>query len=149
METLVHLRTQVPGLNLYLGTIIHLFPRYSVAAYHATYLGLGLALAVCLFLLLDRLRVSRLLAFLITVICVICPVTVLYENQLFYEYPLAVLFCVSALFFHRYASSSNPVDGIVFFTSLARPALLSHQLPPGLVLDDRGSYDFRTTRAPA
>jgi hypothetical protein len=123
-QSLFYLRTQLPGLNLYIGMTMHLFPRHSVAAFQATYLGLGLMLAICLFLLLDRLRVSRPLAFLITVVCVISPVTVLYENWLFYEYPLAVLFCVSALFLHRYASSHHRMDGIVFFTSLALIGLL-------------------------
>jgi hypothetical protein len=123
-QSLVYLRTQLPGLNLYIAVIMHFFPQHSVAAFHATYLGLGLMLAICLFLLLDRLRVSRPLAVVIAVICVISPVTVLYENWLFYEYPLAVLFCVSALFLHRYASSGHRIDGIMFFTSLACIALL-------------------------
>jgi hypothetical protein len=123
-QSLFYLRDQLPGLNLYIGITMHLFPRHSVAAFHATYLGLGLMLAICLFLLLDRLRVSRPIAVLITVVCVISPVTVLYENWLFYEYPLAVLFYVSALFLHRYASSHQRIDGIVFFTSLALIGLL-------------------------
>lgn len=123
-QSLYYLRAQLPGFNLYIATIMHIFPRHSVAAYHATYLLLGLMLAICLFALLDRLHVSRPFAFLITVVCVISPVTVLYENWLFYPYPLAVLFCISALFLHRYASSGHRIDGIVFFTSLACIALL-------------------------
>ncbi len=123
-QSLVYLRGQLPGFNLYIGITMHLFPAHAVAAFHATYLGLGLLLAICLFLLLDRLRVSRPIAVLIAVVCVISPVTVLYENWLFYEYPLAVLFCISALFLHRYAGSHHRIDGMVFFTSLALIGLL-------------------------
>lgn len=53
-QSLFYLRTQLPGLNVYIALITHLFPRHSTAAFHATYVGLGLVLAVCLFLLLDR-----------------------------------------------------------------------------------------------
>ncbi len=122
-QSLFYLRTQLPGFNLYLATIMHLFPQHSVAAFHATYLAMGLLLGTCLFLLLDRLRVNRLLAVFITVTYVISPITLLYENWLFYEYPLALLFCVAALFLHRYASSNDRSDGIAFFTSLAFIAL--------------------------
>jgi len=118
-QSLFYLRTQLPGFDFYLAITMHLFARHSVAAFHATYLGLGLTLGICLFLLLDRLGVILPLAVLIAVICVTSPVTVLYENWLFYEYPLAVLFCVSALFLHRYASTHRISDGLLFFTVLA------------------------------
>jgi len=123
-QSLFYSRAQLPGFNLYIATIMHIFPRHSAVAYHATYLLLGLMLAICLFSLLDRLHVSRPFAFLITVVCVISPVTVLYENWLFYPYPVAVLFCISAFFLHRYASCGHRIDGIVFFTSLACITLL-------------------------
>jgi hypothetical protein len=123
-QSLLYLRTQPPGLNLYIGATMHLFPGHFVAALQAISLGLGLVLTVCLFLLLDRLRVGRPLVLLITIVCVVSPVTVLYEDWLFYEYPIAVLFCVSALFLHRYASKRRLVDGIVLFSSLALLGLL-------------------------
>jgi len=123
-RSLFYLRAQLPGFNLYLGLMMHLFPSHLTAAFHMSYLALGLALGICLFLLLDRLRLSRPLALLIAVVAMISPVTVLYENWLFYEYPLAMLFCVAALFLHRYASRRGPLDGLALFTSLALIALL-------------------------
>ena len=118
-QSLLYLRAQLPGFNFYVAVIMHLFPRHSASAFHATYLVLGLMLGISLFLLLDRLHVSRPLSLLITVLCVVSPATVLYENWLSYEYPLAVLFCTSALFLHRYATSQHQTDGLAFFTSLA------------------------------
>jgi len=70
-QSLLYQRTQIPGFNLYLGVVMHLFPRHSVAVFHATYLGLGLILAICLFLRLDRLRLARPVALLIATVCVI------------------------------------------------------------------------------
>ena len=118
-RSLFYLRGQPPALNLGIGLTMHIFPRHWLAAFSPGASGLGLVLAISMFLLLDRLRLSRPLALLVTTICVISPVTVLYENWLFYEYPLAVLFCVSALFLNRYASNRNSLDGVAFFTSLA------------------------------
>lgn len=123
-QSLLHERAQLPGLNLYIALVMHFFPRHSVAAYSASSLGLGLVLAVCMFLLLDRLRVSRPLSFFTAVVSVISPVAALYENWLCYEYPIAVSFCVAALFLHRYAKGGLPVDGLVFFFSLLSLALL-------------------------
>src|SRR5271165_3335679 len=57
-RSLFYLRAQLPGFNLYLGLMIHLFPSHLTAAFHMSYLALGLALGICLFLLLDRLRLS-------------------------------------------------------------------------------------------
>jgi hypothetical protein len=123
-RSLFYLRSQLPGFNLYIGSTMHVAPRHFLTVFHATYLLLGLTLGICLFLLLDRLRLSRPVAFVIAVVCMINPVTVLYENRLFYEYPIAVLFCISALFLHRYAARKNCIDGVALFTALACIALL-------------------------
>lgn len=117
-QSLFFSRSQLPGLNFYLTIIMKLFGPHSRLAFHATFLGLGLILAICLFLLLHRLSVSLPFSFGIAAVAAVSPVTALYENWLFYEYPLAVLFIVSALFLHRYASTGRPVDGLAFFTSL-------------------------------
>ena len=105
-QSLFYLRTQPPGLDLFIGVIMHLFPGYETAAFQAAYLALGLILTVSLFLLLDRLHVNRGLALLITVICVVSPATELYENLLFYEYPIAVF-----LPSRDYFSSVTPAAG--------------------------------------
>ncbi len=123
-RSLFYLRTQVPGFNLYIGATMHLTPKYFLTVFHATYLLLGLSLGICLFLLLERLRLNRAVALLIAVVCMINPITVLYENWLFYEYPIAVLFCISALFLNRYVAGQRGIDGVALFASLACIALL-------------------------
>lgn len=118
-QSLFYLRNQPPALNVLIAIGTHLFPEHPGRAFYPIYMAMGLALAVCLFLLLDRLGVSRWLAVLITVVCTISPVTVLYENWLFYEYPIIVLFCAATLFLHRYATDCRRRDGLVFFACLA------------------------------
>jgi hypothetical protein len=118
-QSLFYLRNQPPLLNVFIAIVVHLFPDHPARAFQPIYEGMGLALAVSLFLLLDRLGVGRPLAVAITAVCAISPVTVLYENWLFYEYPIAALFCVAALFLHRYATGHRTSDGLVFFACLA------------------------------
>jgi hypothetical protein len=118
-RSLFYLKEQPPAFNLFLGLVLKLFQSHSTAAFHAIYLCLGFVLALSLFALLERMQVSRPIAFVITLVFSLNPITVLYENWLFYEYPLTVLFCVAALFLHRYASSGRAFDGSVFFWCLA------------------------------
>ena len=122
-QSLFYSRAQLPGLNLWVAVATHLFPRHLAAVFHALYLVLGLVLGVCLFLLLERLHLGRGFTLLIVGICVASPVTVLYENWLSYEYPIAVLFCLCALLLHRYASSHHAVDAVLFFACLASISL--------------------------
>lgn len=123
-QSLLYCRTQMPGFNSYLAFAMWAFPRHSVTVYQITFLLMGLGLAICLFVLLNRLHVSRPISVFLVVVSVVSPVTALYENWLFYEYPIAVLFCSSALFLNRYAKSGRRTDGILFFTSLLGLALL-------------------------
>jgi hypothetical protein len=123
-QSLIYSRSQMPGFNAYLALVMHAFPQHPVVAYQVTFLCLGLILAVCLFVLLDRLRVNRRISVLIVVLSVMSPATILFENWLFYEYPIAVLFCISALFLNRYAKNGSRTDGALFFTSLACLGLL-------------------------
>jgi hypothetical protein len=123
-QSLFYLRGQLPGFNFFVGAMIHLFPGHLTVAFHTIYLCLGLTFAICLFLLLDRMRIGKLLASVITIVLIVNPVTVLYENLLFYEYPLAVLFSVAALFLNRYVSHGRRSDGMILFTSLALIGLL-------------------------
>jgi len=118
-QSLFYLRNQLPALNLFIAVVVQLFPAHPAPAFQACYAGMGLILAISLFLLLDGLEVGRALSFIVSVTCAVSPVTVLYENWLFYEYPIAVLFCVAALFLHRYATSQSRKDGLVLFAALA------------------------------
>lgn len=118
-QSLFYLRNQLPGLNLLIAIVVQIYPDHPARIFQPIYMAMGLTLAVCLFLLLDRLQIGRPLAFLIAVVCTINPITALYENWLFYEYPIAVLFTVAALFLHRYATSHARTDGLIFFAALA------------------------------
>jgi hypothetical protein len=118
-RSLFYLEQQPPVFNFFLGAILHLVPRHPALGLLTIYFCLGLALSAGLFALMDRMKVDRRIALILAIVFALSPSTVLYENLLFYEYPLTLLLCVAALFLHRYATAGRLRDGIVFFSSLA------------------------------
>jgi hypothetical protein len=114
-RSILYLREQMPGFNLLLGAGLHLFDKHIALAFHTLFILIGVILMVSLFLLLLRLRVTVSVAFVVTLLFIANPATVLYENWLFYEYPIAALFALAALFSHRYLSTYQFRDGLMLF----------------------------------
>ena len=121
-RSLFYLEQQPPGFNFFLGTILQLAPNHAATVFHATYVLMGFALCVGLFTIMVRMGVDRRIALIIAGVFSVSPATILYENLLFYEYPLCVLFCMAALFLHRYATAGRAVDATLFFSCLALSA---------------------------
>src|SRR5439155_126100 len=91
LRSIWYLHFQPPAFNIFLGVILKLFPAHYVLAYQGAYLLFGFLFAAVLLELLTALGVQRRVALLLTIIHTIIPTTVLYENSLFYSYPLALL----------------------------------------------------------
>src|ERR1019366_7885929 len=68
LQSIFYLKEQMPGFNIYLGTILHLFPHHSQVAFHLTYLCLGAILTICLFDLMNRMSI-RWLSFSAWLLC--------------------------------------------------------------------------------
>jgi hypothetical protein len=119
LETVLYLRDQPPLFNLYLGVILKVFAGHAKVAFYLTFLGCGLVLAMSLFLLLIRMQVPLFWSTLVAILFVVHPTTILYENLLAYDYPLAALLCLAALFLHRFLSARRSADGFSFFLLLA------------------------------
>ncbi len=115
LQSLFYLHSQPPLYNLWLGVLLKLFPGHFAGAAHATYLTLGLALAVAMYFLLTRLGFRRAFATAVSVILSVSPAVLLYENWLFYEYPVAVLLVLSVLALHVFATRRSFWSGFVFF----------------------------------
>lgn len=116
LESLFYLHDQPPAFNLFLGVVLKLFPAGHDTVFHAAFLVGGLALAAAMFTLLLRLHLPRWLALGLALLASSNPTTVLYENWLLYEHPVAVLLCLSLLFLHRFADHGRRLDGLLFFS---------------------------------
>ncbi len=123
LKSLFYLHGQPPLFNLFLGVVLKLFPTGYPAAFAAIYLGLGLTLLLTTHLLLVRTGVPVWLSAFIALLFSTSPVTVLYENWLFYPYPVTVLVSLLVLFLQRYAERERRPDLTVFFVVVTVLAL--------------------------
>ena len=124
LESIFFLHSQPPLFNLFLGIMIKIFPQHYAQAFHGVYLIVGLLFFLSLFSLMKRLGIRDTLAFWCTVLFMMSPAVILYENWLFYSYPVAAILCFSALFLHRFVEKFRFSDGLVFFALLAALALI-------------------------
>src|SRR3990172_8734079 len=102
LRSLWHLHSQPPAFNLYVGTVLKLWSH--PLAFALSYQWLGLLMNFSLYVILRKLGVGVVLCFALTLLFMFSPSSVLYENWLFYNYPVTA-FLVFALFFvHRLRS---------------------------------------------
>ena len=118
-QSIYYLHIQPPLFNLFLGVVLKLFPGKYAEVFHFIYLVMGLLLAISIFATMTRLGVSGKQSFLWTLLFIVSPACILYENHLSYEYPVAMLLCLSALFLHQFLSHVRLRDGFIFFALLA------------------------------
>jgi hypothetical protein len=119
LRSLFYMRDQPPGFNGFVGVVLKLFPVHYAEAFGVLYFAFGLAFGVALYTLMVRLGVRVWLAALVTIAFVDSPITMLYENWLFYTFPLAVMLCASALFLHRWLVARRFADALIFFSLLS------------------------------
>jgi hypothetical protein len=123
LESVFYLHSQPPFFNLFLGCVLKLFPGNETVAFGIIWMLLGYVLALTMFLLMRRLGVSYGINLTLTVLFIIGPQCVLFENWLFYTCPVATMMSLAALWLHRYVSSGRLSDGFVFFLLLSLIAL--------------------------
>jgi len=117
-QSLFYLREQPPGFNLYLGLVLKT-AAHPEAVFFLIHLLMGLALALSLMAVMMRLGVANWLAFLLATLFTSSPITVLYENWVFYEYPVMASLTVAAWAMGRYIRAVTFRDALLFFASLA------------------------------
>jgi hypothetical protein len=84
------LHSQPPLFNIFLGIILQLFPLSSQYAFHACFLLCGFILYWSIFSILTRI-VSLKIALIASTCFIISPQIIIYENWLFYSYPVCTL----------------------------------------------------------
>lgn len=130
LRSLFYMRDQPPGFNGFVGVVLKLFPVHYAEAFGVIYFLFGVVFGIALYLLIARLGVRVWLAAVVTILFVDSPITMLYENWLFYTFPLAAMLCTSALFLHRWLASRRFADAFVFFALLATLVLWRNLFHP-------------------
>ena len=112
IESVWHLNSQPPLFNLYCGLVLKLPAGMQVPFEVVSALILGLAIVLCTYLLMVELGVPRLVAVLVTLVCVVAsPAYILYENWLNYSYPTAAFGVIAAWCLVRYLRTRQPSSG--------------------------------------
>jgi hypothetical protein len=122
-QSLWYLHSQPPAFNAFLGVVLNLFTGNETAVFTVFYLLVGLVFTAALFLLLKELGVPDTPSAVLTALYVASPACVLYENWLFYTYPLTVLLLLAALFWQRFVKRGRFLDALSLFACAALLAL--------------------------
>jgi hypothetical protein len=122
-QSLWYLHSQPPAFNAFLGVVISLFTGHEALVFAVSYLLVGLVFAAILFLLLRELGVPDTPNVVLTVVYAASPACALYENWLFYTYPLTVLLLLGALIWQRSVSQGRFLDTLLLFACAALLAL--------------------------
>ncbi len=119
LESLYYLHSQPPLFNLFLGIVVKLSGGHEAFTFHVIFIAFGLTLSISLYLVMTNLGLPDKLSSILTIIFVASPSCLLYEDFLFYTYPIAAVLCLSALVLHRYLKFGRFRHLAIFFALLA------------------------------
>jgi hypothetical protein len=146
LESLFYFHAQPPLYNLWLGVLLKLFGGQFRDASHGTYVLVGLVGTGALALFLAKLGVPRLLAVVLALAFFLSPTAILYENWLFYEYPVAVLLIFAVLTLYLFLERRSFAYGVAFFRDPIVDRLYPKHLPNRLAVAGVGTRSRRPAR---
>ena len=118
---------QPPLWNAALGLGLHVFPSHWPQAWHVVFLALGLALTLSLYALLRLLGLGSAASVAVAAAFSVTPAVLLYENELFYDYPTLVFVTGTALAVGLFVRRQTFARGLLVF-GLAGALVLSRTL---------------------
>jgi hypothetical protein len=110
--------------NLLLGLVLKIAPANPAPLFDFLWICMGLAMGLALYQLMIRLRISPTLGVILASLFIISPACIVYENLLFYTYPIALLLCLSAVYLHKYLLERRQIQGVAFFSLMALVMLI-------------------------
>jgi hypothetical protein len=102
LRTLYYLHTQPPLFNAVLGLAMKASAGHWGLVLMMLWLVLGLCALLSLHMLMLRLGVARWVALGAVSLLAVSPATILYENWLFYDYPIMAMLCVAMMLLRLY-----------------------------------------------
>ena len=134
LESLFYLHCQPPLFNAFLGVTIKLFDGHLQIIFTVIYMILGLSTYLIMYQIMQKLEISRVMSFIIATVFIISPASVLYENWLFYTYPMAFLITASALALMLLIEKNQLIYSFTFFLFLSIMSLTRTVFHPLWVL---------------
>lgn len=118
-QSLFYLHSQPPGFNFFLGLALKLAPGFEVVAFSITYMLIGLIVTLIIFKLLTEFNITPTIALICSLFFAISPPVILYENWLFYTYPVILLLLLSTFFLCKSIEKFHWIYIFFFFLSCA------------------------------
>ena len=122
-RSLFYLHSQPPLMNLFLGSVLQVFPKQHNLVFQISYLVVGLVLMFSLYGLAVALRLPRWGAALFAGWFILSPAAILYENWLALPYPLTACLAAAGFCLSRFIRTRRLIWSIMFFSLLAVLAL--------------------------
>ena len=118
-ESVWYLHAQPPLYNLVLGVGLKLFGSHFAAAAHGAQICLGLVITLSLYALFVVIGLRRWWAAALTSLFATSPAMLLFENWLFYEYPVVTLLLLAVLAFVWFQRNPTARRSFAVFAPLA------------------------------
>ncbi len=135
LRSLLHLSQQPPLQNLLTGMCLRIFGApLAFRVLHAAYIALGLTTALSMLHAMLRLGVLRAIAVGSAALYAVSPVTVIYENWLFYHVPVVALHLLTLVALLRYYRRGTLGSGLSCFGLFATSALFYALFGPVLLV---------------
>ncbi len=118
LRSVFYLHSQPPLFNLFLGSVLKLFPVSPQHAFHGFYLVASLFCHLATFSSMRFLGVGRITAGILSTILVIRPSFVLFENWLMYDVPVTALICLAAVWLALFVDRGQALYAHAFFATV-------------------------------
>jgi hypothetical protein len=141
-RSLLYLHSQPPFFNLFVGLVLKTGSGNPMVIFRILYMGMGMLLAFSSYETMCRLHVPFWLRITLTIAFVVNPATILFENILFYTYPLALALVASTLFLERFLRTNRLMFAWLFFAVLASIVLTRSLFHPIWFLLTAGGLIF-------
>lgn len=114
-----YLHSQPPLLNLFTGLILQGFPSIHGHVFNGIFYLAALILAVNLYVLGNFIGLNSWISAFLSILFVISPGTILYENLLSYTFITTATMTSSAVFLYKFIETKGTAWGMGFFFTLA------------------------------
>ena len=117
LKSLLYLHSQPPLFNFFLGAILKVSPIPAIS-YEILFKTAGLLIPLLFYGILSSLGINSLVSLMATIIFMLNPTLILYENLLYYTHVVALFVLLSIFFLLNWSIKKRFVYLFLFWTSL-------------------------------
>ena len=133
LNSTFYLHSQPPLFNLFLGLVLKVSPLPSLS-FEILFKTTGVLLPLLLFGILTKIGIKSFLAFIATIIFMLNPTLILYENLLYYTYIEAFCVLLAVFLLLHWTTSKEVLSLILFWTVLLCLGMIRSLFHPAFFL---------------